>query len=140
MADENQEQQEQSRAGEGGGASTAIKAGAAVAATSVAALAARKALSGRGRSDGRSSNGGAPSRKGDVGSFLNSALSGGWEAARDALVPAAEDAAGAAGEYLAKNAPDFVREQIVPRFIESFNEASGESRPPVAEEDRHGRR
>jgi hypothetical protein len=66
-------------------------------------------------------------QKGDTGSMLSSALSGGWEAARDALVPAAEDAAGAAGEYLAQNGPDFVRDRIVPRFIGSFNEARGES-------------
>ena len=28
---------------------------------------------------------------------------------------------------LAENAPDFVRERIIPRFIEYFNEASGGS-------------
>ena len=128
MAEENQQQQEEeNQGGGGGGASTAMKAAAAVAATSVAALGAKKAFSSRGSSNGQSSNGGESSRKGDVGSMLNSALSGGWEAARDALVPAAEDAAGAAGEYLARNGPEFVRDRIVPRFIESFNEASGGS-------------
>jgi hypothetical protein len=128
MPDENDQQQGgESQAEEGGGgASTAVKAAAAAAATGVAAFAAKKALSGR-SSNGRSSNGGSPSKKGDIGSTLSSVLSGGWDAARDALVPAAEDAAGAAGEYLAKNGPDFVRERIVPRFIESFNEAQGES-------------
>jgi hypothetical protein len=35
----------------------------------------------------------AETHKADVSSMLNSALSGGWEAARDALIPAAEDAA-----------------------------------------------
>ena len=129
MADENQEQQqERGQEGQGGGASTAVKAAAAVAATGAAAYGAKKALSNRGNDNGQSSNGSsASSRKGDVSSMLNSALSGGWEAARDALVPAAEDAAGAAGKYLAENGPDFVRERIVPRFIESFNEASGGS-------------
>lgn len=129
MPDENDQQQggeSQTEEG-GGGASTAVKAAAAAAATGVAAFAAKKALSGRGGSNGQSSNGGSPSKRGDIGSTLSSVLSGGWDAARDALVPAAEDAAGAAGEYLAKNGPDFVREQIVPRFIESFNEARGES-------------
>ena len=126
MADENQQQGEENQGGEGGGASTALKAAAAVAATSVAAFGAKKALSGRGGSNGQSSNGGS-SRKGDVSSMLNSALSGGWDAARDALVPAAEDAAGAAGEWLAENAPEVVRDRIVPRFIESFNEKSGGS-------------
>jgi hypothetical protein len=128
MAEENQEQQTgQTEKGNdrGGSGSTAVKAAAAAAATSVAAIAAKKALSHRGDSNGQSSNGG--SHKDDMGSMLSSALSGGWDAARDALVPAAEDAAGAAGEWLAENAPDFVRERIVPRFIESFNEASGGS-------------
>ena len=132
MADENQQQEQQqsegSAAEQGGGTSTAVKAAAAAAATGVAALAARKALSGRGSSNGHSSNGGSPSsRKSDIGSALNNVLSGGWEAARDALVPAAEDAAGAAGEYLAHNGPDIIRERIVPRFIDSFNQARGES-------------
>jgi hypothetical protein len=104
-----------------------VKAAAAVAATGAAAYGAKKALSHRGGDDGHSSNGSSSSRKGDMGEMLNSVLTGGWEAARDALVPAAEDAAGAAGEYLAKNGPEFVREKVVPRFIESFNEASGGS-------------
>jgi len=131
MADENKQQEEESSGQEqgaaGGGTSTAVKAAAAAAATSVAALVAKKAFSSRGGSNGHSSNGGSGSSKGDTGTMLSSALSGGWEAARDALVPAAEDAAGAAGEYLAQNGPDFVRDRIVPRFIESFNEARGES-------------
>src|SRR5689334_7703762 len=124
MAEDNQEQQEQQGQG---GASTAMKAAAAVAATSVAAFGARKALSNRGNDNGQSSNGNGTSRKGDMGEMFGSVLSGGWEAAQDALVPAAEDAAGAAGEWLAKNAPEIVRERIVPRFIESFNEAGGGS-------------
>jgi hypothetical protein len=126
MAEETQDRkEEQGRSGEGGGASTAMKAAAAVAATGVAALGAKRALSSRTGSNGHSRNGASGSGKGDVSSMLNSALAGGWDAARDALMPAAEDAAGTAGEYLAKNGPDFVRERLVPRFIESFNEASG---------------
>jgi len=128
MAEGDQQQQQQESGGEGqtsGGTGTAMKAAAAAAATGVAAIAAKRALSNRGNSNGQSSNG--SSRKDDVGSMLSSALSGGWDAARDALLPAAEDAAGAAGEYLAQNGPDFVRERIVPRFIDSFNEARGES-------------
>lgn len=122
MAEETENQQQE----ESSGASNGMKAAAAVAATGVAALGAKKMLSNRGSSNGQSSNGGSSSG-GDVGSMLNSALSGGWEAARDALLPLAEDAAGAAGEYLAKNSPDFVRENVVPRFIESFNEANSGS-------------
>jgi hypothetical protein len=58
---------------------------------------------------------------------LSSVLSGGWEAARDALLPAAEDAAGAAAEWIAQQGPEVLRERIVPRFVESFNDARGGS-------------
>ena len=69
-----------------------------------------------------------PERQGDgEGSILSSVLAGGWEAARDALLPAAEDAAGAAGEYVAQHGPDVLRDRIVPRFVDSFNEARGGS-------------
>lgn len=132
MADENQEQQEQEeqqqQSSSGPGTGTAVKAVAAAAATGAAALAAKKVMSGRSSgSNGTSSNGGTPERQGGEGenSILNSVLSGGWEAARDALLPAAEDAAGAAGEYVAQHGPDVLRERIVPRFVDSFNEARG---------------
>ena len=125
MATESIEQNEQQTQNQGGGnRGTAMKAAAAAAATGVAAIAARKALSGRGGANGRAQNG-SSSSKGEVGPLVSSMLAGGWEAARDSLVPIAEDAAGAAGEFLAQNGPDVVRERIVPRFIESFNEAGG---------------
>ena len=124
--EENQQDTQQEEQG-GSGKGTAVKAAAAAAATSVAAVAAKKALSHRGSSNGQSRNGGSGSGSGfgEAGTVPNSVLSSGWEAARDALIPAAEDAAGAAGEYLAKNGPDFVSERIIPRFIDSFNEARG---------------
>src|SRR5207248_815949 len=56
-------------------------------------------------------------------SVLSSAVSSGWDAAADTLVPIAEDAAGAAGRYVAKRGPDFLKERIVPKFIEAFNDA-----------------
>src|SRR5438105_12840983 len=108
--------------GSGSGARTAVKAAAAAAATGAAAVAVRKALSSNGKSHA-SKNGDADGHSSSGGSFLTSIASGGWDAARDALVPLAEDAAGAAGTYLAKNGPEFVRETIVPRFIKAFNEA-----------------
>jgi len=122
-----QDQQQESQQEQGGHApakSTAIKAAAAAAATSVAALAAKKALSHRGSN--QSINGDSASG-GDEGSVLSSVLSGRWDAARDALIPAAEDAAAAAGEYLASSGPEIVRDRIVPRFIESFNKANSGS-------------
>jgi hypothetical protein len=141
MADKKQDQEQQQEQEQGqestGSASqsggiatgTAAKAVAAAAATGAAALAARKVMSGRGESSNGNSNGGSPKEQGDEGegSILSSVLSGGWEAARDALLPAAEDAAGAAGEYVAQHGPDVLRDRIVPRFVDSFNEARGGS-------------
>jgi hypothetical protein len=40
------------------------------------------------------------------------------------VIPVAEDAAEAAGKYLAEHGPEVVRERIVPRFIEAFNQAN----------------
>jgi hypothetical protein len=123
--EENKQENQQEERGGAAVKGTAVKAAAAAAATSVAAVAAKKALSNRGSSNGQSKNGGSGSGLGEAGSVLNSVLASSWDAARDALIPAAEDAAGAAGEYLAKNGPDFVTERIIPRFIDSFNEARG---------------
>jgi hypothetical protein len=36
----------------------------------------------------------------------------------------AEEAADAVGKWTAENAPDVIRDRIVPRFIESFNDAA----------------
>ena len=47
-----------------------------------------------------------------------------WDSASDALVPLAEDAADAAGKWVAQNSPDLIRERIIPRFIESFTDAA----------------
>ena len=105
----------------GSGAKTAVKAAAAAAATGAAAVAVRKALSSNEKS--HASRNGDDGHASSGGSFLTSIASGGWDAARDALVPLAEDAAGAAGTYLAKNGPEFVRETVVPRFIKAFNDA-----------------
>jgi hypothetical protein len=130
MAENETTQDEQTAENEGSGARTAVKAAAAAAATGAAAMAVRKALSG---SNGESKNGkgksggGATGSQGSgSGSLITSIASGGWEAARDALLPLAEDAAGAVGTYVAKNGPDIVREKIVPKFISSFNDARKE--------------
>jgi len=50
-----------------------------------------------------------------------------WSSARDSLLPMIEDAAGQAGEYLARNGPEIVRENVVPRFIRGFERASKSS-------------
>jgi len=122
-------EQEQTEQQGSSGSGTAIKAAAAAAATGAAALAVRKALS-HGEQDesgdGDDSNGSKPrSKKGkDAGSIIASAASSAWESAQDVVMPMAEDAVAAAGKYLAENAPDIVRERLVPKFIDAFNEAS----------------
>jgi hypothetical protein len=115
-----------SQATQAGGGSGLKAAAAAAAAAGAAAIIARKALSGDGgTSNGhRSQSGGGSQSRGQSGTMFGSLASGGWDAARDALGPAAEDAAAALGKFVAQNAPDVVRERIVPRFIDSFNEAA----------------
>lgn len=108
---------------------SALKSVAAAAiAAAVAGMIARK-LSGDGEGEQGSNGGRAQNGAGQSGRSMNpmfgSLASGGWDAARDALLPAAEDAAGAAGAFVAQNAPEIVRDRIVPRFISSFNEARG---------------
>ena len=112
----------------GSGARTAVKAAAAAAVTGAAAMAARKAFSHSSNSGSSNGDRSPTTKKGKGGSstLLTSIASGGWDAARDAVIPLAEDAAGAAGTWLGKNGPEIVRDKIVPRFITSFNEAKGD--------------
>jgi hypothetical protein len=107
-------------------------AAAAAAATGAATYAVKRALShesddadGDESTERTTSGKSRSSSKSNSPSLLASAAAGGWDAARDALVPIAEDAADAAGTYLAKHGPDFVTETIVPRFIEAFEKARG---------------
>lgn len=46
------------------------------------------------------------------------------DSASASLLPLAEEAADAAGKWTAENAPDIIRDRIVPRFIEAFNDAA----------------
>jgi hypothetical protein len=119
MAETENTATESGSAGGGNATRTAVKAAAAAAATGAAAVAAKKVLSSR--SNG-STNGGSGSKK-SGGSLVTSIASGSWDAAQDAIVPLAADAAAAAGKYLAQSGPDVVKEEIVPRFIDAFNEA-----------------
>ncbi|HJU36833.1 MAG TPA: hypothetical protein VJ716_05390 [Gaiellaceae bacterium] len=47
-----------------------------------------------------------------------------WESASEGLLPLAEDAAEAAGRWVAKSSPPLIRERLLPRFIDSFKAAS----------------
>jgi hypothetical protein len=119
---ENENTETESQGGNGGNAArTAMKAAAAAAATGAAAVAVKKALS---SGSNGSDNGESSKKSGSKQSLVMSVASGSWDAAQDAIVPLAADAAAAAGKYLAASGPDVVKEQIVPRFIEAFNEAS----------------
>lgn len=99
---------------------TALRAAAIAAASGATAIAARKAFSDRGQGgSSKQQNGGSPGGESLFGGMLGSGL----HAAKDSLLPFAEDAARAAGEYLGSNGPDFVRETIVPSFIDGFQQA-----------------
>jgi hypothetical protein len=43
-----------------------------------------------------------------------------WDSVPDAVLPLAEDAAEAAGRWVAKNSPALIRDRLLPRFIDSF--------------------
>jgi hypothetical protein len=103
-----------------GGTKTAVRAAAIAAASGATALAARKAFSSSGKSSSGGERGG---RSGGDDSVLSSAFASAWDSARGSLVPAIEEAAGHAGEWVARNAPEVVRETLVPRFIKGFQRA-----------------
>jgi hypothetical protein len=113
-----------------GSGGTALKAAAAAAATGAATFAVRRALSHDDQHE--SSNGGdrvadavkkVKKRSGSQ-SLLSAAAATGWEAASDVLLPLADDAAESAGKYVATHGPEILRERIVPKFIEAFNDAN----------------
>lgn len=127
MPNEGQEAQKetepQSRSQGGSGANTALKVAAAAAATGAAAYAARKAVTrDGGSSNGQNGQGSERGGKQDSG-MVGSIVSGSWDAAREQLLPLAEEAAGAAGKFVARNGPDILRDRLVPKFISSFENA-----------------
>jgi hypothetical protein len=122
-------EQEKTNGGGGGAASAALKAAAAAAATGAATYAVKKVRSHDSGGDSDESNDsnekrGDTSKSGKSQGILASAASTSWEAAADALLPMAEDAAEAAGKYVAEHGPDVLRERIIPKFIEAFNDAA----------------
>lgn len=107
----------------GNSGNVALKAAAAAAATGAATYAVRRALSQDDHSRSGSGSGTNGSRKTRSSSILASAASTSWDAAADVLIPVAEDAAESAGKYLATHGPEILRERLVPKFIEAFNDA-----------------
>lgn len=108
----------------------ALATAAAAAAAGAAVYGLKKALASGG--NGKTSRGGheddhdddGDERENGGGSHAGGFLQSVWESASDSFVPLAEEAADAAGKWVAENAPDLVREHIVPRFIESFQDAA----------------
>jgi hypothetical protein len=107
----------------GGAGKTAVRAAAIAAVSGATALAAKKAFVDRGSSS--EDNPKRDQQKGGSGEVFGSMVSSAWDSARDSLVPMLEDAASSAGEYLAQNGPEIVRETIVPRFIDGFEHGRG---------------
>lgn len=58
------------------------------------------------------------------GADRRSTLDTAWDAASDHLLPVAGDAASSLGASLAKKAPEIVRDELMPRFIEGFQKAA----------------
>jgi len=105
----------------------ALATAAAAAAAGAAVYGLRKAL--KSGDNGKSARSGHDDDADGDGSEEGGMRGGGmlqsvWESASDSLVPLAEQAADAAGKWVAENSPDLVREHIVPRFIESFQDAA----------------
>jgi hypothetical protein len=127
-----EEQDAQNGSGDGGHGALKTAAAASVAA-GVSYLVAKKALDSRGGGDSESPGGeSGGERKADSGGNgspgktapLRSAVDVlTWDRAQEMLLPMAEKAAGAAGNFVAREAPQLVSERLVPRFIEAFNKA-----------------
>jgi hypothetical protein len=116
---EQQAQSQQTNGGDTNGHKNAVRAAAIAAATGAAAIAARKAFSGREQSGEGTKK--TPSRRSGGGdSTLTAMATSGLAAAKDSLLPFAEDAAGAAGEWVGRNGPDYLSDTIVPQFIKGF--------------------
>lgn len=125
MAEQTEQQDRtQTQESNGGGAANghknAVRAAVIAAATGAAAIAARKAFSGREQSGEGTQK--STSRRGSGGgdSTLTAMATSGLSAAKDSLLPFAEDAAGAAGEWVGRNGPDYLSDTIVPQFIKGF--------------------
>ena len=118
---------------DGGGSSSgrhALRAAAVAAATTAGAAAARQAFK-RARSAGSEAR-----EKGLSGDTISSGAKAAWQAARQHLLPAAEEAAQALGRYLATDAPELVRDVLVPRLVRSFEEARSSAGEPERPEDK----
>ena len=120
---------EETKGGNGAnGGARVMQAAAIAAATGAAALAAKKAFSARDQATESGEKSGSQKKSGgEDQSTIVAMASSGWSAASHTIMPFAEEAAGAAGEWVGRNAPDVVVETIVPRFIKGFERARSQS-------------
>jgi len=103
----------------------ALATAAAAAAAGAAVYGLKKALaSGNGKSSISEHDDDGDDEREEGGMRGSGLVQSVWESASDSLVPLAEQAADAAGKWVAQNSPDLIREHIVPRFIESFQDAA----------------
>jgi hypothetical protein len=62
------------------------------------------------------------------GDALSSGVHAAWQAAREHLLPAAEEAAGALGRYLATDAPEILRDVLVPHVVDGYERGRAAAR------------
>jgi hypothetical protein len=135
----NEAEAEQSNGGDGSnGGHKVVQAAAIAAATGAAALAARKAFSARDQASEGGEKPASRKKSGDDQSTIVAMASSSWAAASHTIMPFAEEAAGAAGDWVGRNAPDVVVETIVPRFIKGFERARSQSDHPEEERNSAG--
>jgi hypothetical protein len=132
MAEETKTDQAEAEETNGGNGSNGghrvVQAAAIAAATGAAALAAKKAFSARDQASASGETSGSQKKSGGEGQSTIAAMaSSSWSAASHTILPFAEEAAGAAGEWVGRNAPDVVVETIMPRFITGFEQARSQS-------------
>jgi hypothetical protein len=103
---------------------------AASGATAATAIAARKAYTARmsGESGEKGEKPARPERQrgsSDSISLARDAVTSGWAVAKDSVIPVIEDAASRAGGYVAEHSPELVRDVVLPKFIDGFEQAQG---------------
>jgi hypothetical protein len=100
-----------------------LTAAAAAAATTAATYAVKKALSHDHGENGNSNGNGSAKVKNAGSGLIASAAATSWDAASEVLLPMADDAAESAGKYVATHGPEILRERLIPKFIEAFEDA-----------------
>ena len=79
-----------------------------------------KAAGSSGQQNGKANGNGSSSASDSLRGVLDSVT---WTHAQEIAMPFAERVADAAGEFVAREAPDVVADRLIPRFIDAFNRA-----------------